>query len=156
MVGVENARWQDDDQLHITLRYIGEVDGRVAEDIALMLEGVAAPPPTIAVSGVGCFDKRGRTTALWAGVAPHPPLAHLHRKLDQALVRIGLAPERRAYLPHVTLARLNASSGSVATWLGDHGALAIAAFALDHFCLFESHLGSEGSHYEAVARYDFR
>ena len=153
MEGVIDARWQDDEQLHITLRFIGEVDGRVAEDVAAALGAVHAPVPEVRVSGVGSFGSRGRVNALWAGLAPHEPLAALHRKVDQALVRAGLEPERRAYLPHITLARLATREEAVAGWLADHAALASPPFALDHLILFESHLGRAGARYEAVARY---
>ena len=85
---------------------------------------------------------------------PHEALAALHRKVDQALVRVGLAPERRAYLPHITLARLNVPPETVrSSFLADQAALASPAFTLDHFLLFESHLGGEGASYEAIARY---
>ncbi len=85
--------------------------------------------------------------------ARHEPLAALHRKVDQALVRLRLEPERRAYLPHITLARLNAAAGTTDRFLADHAGLASEPFAFAHFLLFESTLGSEGAHYEAVERY---
>ena len=70
MDGVEAARWQDDDQLHVTLRYVGEVERPVAEDIATILRSVHAPALDLSLAGIGMFDRRGRPTALWAGVAP--------------------------------------------------------------------------------------
>ena len=156
MSGVAGARWQDDAQLHATLRFIGEVDHAVAEDIALALAAVVVPPLTLSLAGVGMFDSRGRPNALWAGLAPREPIAVLHRKIDHALVRLGLAPERRAYLPHVTLARMKAAPGSVETWLKEYTGLSSAPFTLDHFLLFESRLGRAGASYEAIARYPLR
>ncbi|MDJ0277978.1 RNA 2',3'-cyclic phosphodiesterase [Sphingomonas sp. 2R-10] len=153
MDGVEGARWQDDDQLHVTLRYIGEVERPVAEDIALALQSIHAPAIDLALSGVGRFDTGRRGRALWAGVAPHDAVAALHRKVDHALVRIGLPPEGRAYLPHVTLARLNAASGPTEEFLRIHAALTLPPMRVDHFTLFESHLGRDGAWYEPVARY---
>ena len=93
---------------------------------------------------------------MWAGVAPREPLAALHRKVDQAGVRAGLEPERRAFLPHVTLARLPrslAGDPAVTRWLADHAALASEPFTLDHLVLYESHLGRDGATYDAVARW---
>lgn len=156
MGGIAGARWQDDDQLHITLRYIGEVDGAVAEDVAVALDGLRAAPLTLAIRGVGRFDQRDGRHAVWAGIAPHGGVAALHRKVDQALVRIGLTPERRAYLPHVTLARLNRRSGSADAFLARHATLATEAFACEHMLLYESRLGSDGAAYEAVARFPLR
>ena len=154
--GVPHARWQDDEQLHLTVRYIGEVERPVAEDVALALGQVHAAAPVIALAGVGAFNKQGRVDALWAGVAPHDALAALHRKVDQALVRIGLAPERRAYLPHITLARLPRSAGvdpAIEQWRARHAALSSDPFTLDALILYESHLGRDGASYARVARY---
>ncbi len=156
--GVPHARWQDDDQLHLTVRYIGEVERPVAEDAALALGQVHAAAPVIALAGVGAFDKQGRVDALWAGVAPHDALAALHKKVDQALVRIGLEPERRAYLPHVTIARLPRSAGddpAIHQWRARHAALSSDAFAPDALILYESRLGRDGASYDPVARYLF-
>lgn len=153
MGGVEGARWQDDDQLHLTVRYIGEVDGRMAEDVALALGNVHAAPLDLRIAGCGSFDSRGRVNALWAGVAPREPLTALHRKVDHALVRIGLPPESRAYLPHITLARLPGSAGSVDGFLASHAALSGPVFRIEHLTLFESELGHGGASYAAIARY---
>ena len=153
MGGIPGARWQDDDQLHITLRFIGDVDERAAEDAALALAQVHWPPLEVALEGVGTFDSRGRVNAVWAGVRPKEGLAALHRKIDQALVRAGQPPERRAYLPHVTLARMNTPSEALANFVEAHAGLASPTFRLEHFYLFESHLGHESARYEAVQRY---
>jgi len=153
MGGVPGARWQDEHQLHLTLRFIGEVERPMAEDVALMLGSVHFPPIDVALAGVGQFDTRGRPNALWAGVRPHDALLHLHKKVDQAITRAGLASEARAYLPHITLARLGAGAGTTDRWLAEHAGLASAPFRFEHFTLFQSHLGSEGAVYEAVERY---
>lgn len=151
--GVPGARWQNDAQLHCTLRYIGEVERPLAEDIAAALGAIRHAPFQLAVAGVGAFEKGGRPNALWAGLRPHDPPAQLHRKIDQALVRLGLEPERRAYLPHITLARMNGAAGAEQEFLARHAGLASPPFTIDAFLLFESHLGREGSRYEAIARY---
>lgn len=159
MDGVPAARWQDDDQLHLTVRYVGEVDRRVAEDVAEALAGVKAPAPRVAIAGVGRFEHKGRTEALWAGLAPHDALAALHRKVDRALVVAGLSPERRAYLPHVTLARLPRGAGAeaeVAQWLARNAALASAPFTLPELILYESRLGRAGAGYTPVAEWPLR
>lgn len=154
--GVPGARWQDDDQLHLTLRFIGAVDRRLAEDVAAALAMVAATLPPIRLAGVGRFDGRRGGASLWAGVELREPLAALHRKVDRACVRAGLPPEGRAFLPHVTLARLSrgaAADPAATRWLCDHAALAGEAFAPSHLVLYESHLGGDGARYEAVARW---
>jgi RNA 2',3'-cyclic 3'-phosphodiesterase len=149
--GVDGARWQDDDQIHLTLRYIGDVDARTADDIAELLASTTARRFEIALSGVGSFEKRGRVDTLWAGVSPHAPLAALHHKIDHALVRLGLPPEGRAYRPHITIAR--GRMGSLEVFLFRHGGLTSASFTVDHFALYESIAGDEGSVYVEAARY---
>lgn len=153
MGGVAGARWQSDDQLHLTLRFIGEVDRWVAEEVALALSAVRHPPFHVALNGLGAFDRKGRSDALWVGVTPHGELAALHRKIDQALVRLGLPPEGRAYLPHITIARFGRSAGPVSGFAESHANVASAPFAVEHLILFESHVGHEGASYEAVERY---
>lgn len=154
MEGVRGARWQDDGQLHLTLRFIGEVDSRVAEDVAAALGAVRQRRFSVALDGVGQFGSRGRPNALWAGVRPHDALAHLHRKVDQALMRAGLEPERRAYLPHITLARFGRESGGLDAFLARHTGLSSDPFEVTDFALYESRLGHEGASYTIVERYD--
>jgi 2'-5' RNA ligase len=153
MGGVGGARWQSDEQLHLTLRFIGEVDRRVAEDVDAALRSVHQPPFEIALNGTGAFDRRGVPSALWAGVTPHEPLAALHRKIEQALVRAGIAPEGRAFLPHITLARLPRGAGPVEGFVRGQSGLSGTAFTVDAFGLFESRLAPGGAEYMLVERY---
>ena len=143
--------WQADEQLHITLRYIGEVERPLAEDIAAEIEGLRAAPLEMALAGVGWFD-HGPRGALFARVAPKEPMEALHEKVDRALVRIGLRPERRAFLPHITLARRRRSSEDPADWLALRAGLSSPAAECAHLTLYESYLGREGSTYEPILR----
>jgi 2'-5' RNA ligase len=153
MEGVAGARWQSEDQLHLTLRFIGEVDGRQADDIDTALQSVRHPRFDLALSGLGVFDRRGQPTALWAGVSPHGPLKALHKKVDQALGRAGVAPEHRAYHPHITLARFGRGGASLQPLLEGAGALSSAPFTVGEFRLYESHLTAAGATYTPVAHY---
>lgn len=153
MEGVEGARWQDDAQLHITLRFIGEVDRHQAGDIAAALARVEAPPLTLALNGVGAFDRRGRVDTLWAGVTPHQEIAALHRKADRACVAAGAVPDSRAYLPHITLARAGRGGALADAFLARHAGLSSPAFTVEEFGLYESILGREGAVYHLAERY---
>jgi RNA 2',3'-cyclic 3'-phosphodiesterase len=153
MGGVPGARWQDDGQLHLTLRFVGEVDVRTAEDIADALPAVRANALELRLDGVGTFDRRGVVDTLWAGVAPREPLEALHRKIDRALVGVGLPPEGRAYRPHVTLARFGRRGGDVSAFAERNAALTSALFAVSHFGLFESRIGHGGASYQEIATY---
>ncbi|MEC3911623.1 RNA 2',3'-cyclic phosphodiesterase [Sphingobium sp. CR2-8] len=153
MTGVDMARWQDDDQLHLTLRFIGQVDRHCANDIADALATIRFTPFDVHLSGVDAFHRKGVVDTLWAGVKPRDPLAALHRKIDRACVSVGLQPESRAYLPHITLARFGRSGGLIEPFLARHAALTDAPFRVDGFTLFESHLGHDGAIYHAVDHY---
>ena len=152
MGGVQNARWQDDAQLHATLRFIGEVDRHRAEDIAVALGSVRHQPFEVSLSGVGSFGKRGKG-ALWAGLAPQDDLKRLHNKVDQACLRAGIEPDNRAYHPHVTIARLGRSAGPVEPFIERWAGLSSTPFSVDSICLYESRLGSEGASYTVFERY---
>ena len=135
------------------MRFIGEVDRHVAGDILAALGGIRHPALEIAISGLGTFDRRGVPETVWAGVTPHEPLKALHNKIDSALARIGVPPEQRAYLPHITLARLKRSSGTVRDLIEQSGGLASAPFRVDRFGLFESRLTPEGAVYTEIESY---
>ena len=154
MGGISGARWQSDDQLHLTLRFIGEVDRHCAGDILAALGGIHHRRFDIALSGLGTFDRRGQLETVWAGVTPHEPLKVLHNKIDQAIARVGVEPEQRAYLPHITLARLKRSSGPVRNLLEQSGGLRSDPFTVDRFALYESKLTPEGAVYHVVETYE--
>ena len=153
MGGVSGARWQSDEQLHLTLRCIGEVDRHLGRDVHAALGGIHHVPFEIALNGIHAFDRRGEPVTLWAGVAPHEPLKLLHKKVDQACLRVGVEPDHRAYLPHITLARLGRGVGRVAGLVEQSGGLSSDPFLVDAFSLFESHLTPEGPIYTLVERY---
>ena len=153
MGGVSGARWQSEEQLHLTVRFIGEVDRHQASDVHAALGAVHLEPFEIALSGLGTFERRGRPEVIWAGAAPREPLAALHNKVDQALARAGIAPDGRAFHPHITLARLNRSAGPVAGLIEDRGGLASPPFEVDAFALYESRLTPQGATHTIVERY---
>ncbi|KQN00851.1 2'-5' RNA ligase [Sphingobium sp. Leaf26] len=153
MMGVEGARWQDDAQLHLTLRFIGEVDRHRANDIADALSAIRFSPFDIQLSGVGRFDRKGVVDTLWAGVQPRDPLERLHKKADRACISTGLPPESRAYLPHITLARFGRTGAFVDPFVARHAALTCPLFRVDGFTLYESRIGHGGASYHPVEEY---
>ena len=153
MEGVPRLRWEDDGQLHLTLRFVGEVERPLAEDLALALGSVRFEPFEVRIAGVGRFEQRGRG-ALWAGVEPRALLAALAAKVERVCVGVGLPAERRAFHPHITLARWGrGAAASLDPYLARHAALVSEPFSVDAFHLYQSHLGRDGAHYEAVADY---
>ena len=150
--GPRGWAWQAPEQLHLTLRFIGDIDRRRTEDIDAALAALRARPLDFRLNGVGWFD-HGSRGALFARAEPRDALAALHAKIDHALVRTGLAPEGRAYLPHITLARRRAGAADPAAWLEREAALASEAVTINRLALFESHLSRHGAQYEDVGRY---
>ncbi len=115
------ARWVARDNLHLTLRFIGAVDGAAAADIDDALARIAVPSFEITIAGDGQFDSRGRARALWAGVERSETLRALYGKIEQALKRAGQPPEGRRFSPHVTLARLrDVPLAKVAPFVASH------------------------------------
>lgn len=153
MSGIMGARWQHDDQLHITLRFVGEVDRHRTNDLIDALGNIRFSPFEVALGGIGCFDRKGQVHTLWAGVQPRDALAQLHQKVDRACVHTGLSPDNRSYFPHVTLARFGRTAGPMETFVALHAAFASAPFTVDAFALYESHLGQVGSTYHVIERY---
>ena len=153
MGGVSGARWQTDEQLHLTLRFIGELHRHQARDIHAALGSIHHPRSDLTLSGIGSFDRRGEPVTLWAGVSPHEPLKALHKKVDQAVARLGVGPAHRAYVPHITLARIGRGAGSIQPLLEMSGGVSSPTFAVEHFALFESRLSPAGAVYSEVDRF---
>lgn len=151
--GVPGARWQTREQLHLTLRFIGEIDGRQSSAVHDALSTIDAPAFAVALHSVGEFGGK-RPSALWAGVRPNEALMHLQRKIETALQRIGLPRDRQRFTPHVTLARLRGTrQGHVMDFLTDHALYSSKPFAVGAFILYSSLLTSDGSIYRAEHAY---
>ncbi len=154
---VPGARWVNYDQLHLTLRFIGEIDRAGFEDVVQALGEVEADAFELALAGVGHYPPRGAPRVLWAGVRPNPVLSLLQSRVENALVRAGLAPEPRNFSAHVTLARLHhAPIERVQAFLTRHGLFAAPPFQVEAFHLYSSRLARDGSVYSIEASYPLR
>jgi 2'-5' RNA ligase len=152
--GIPGANWVPGENMHITLRFLGEVSNADAADIDGALLGVRAPAFDLSIEGVGHFGSLRQTRALWAGVARNPALAHLRDKVESAVVRAGQPSQSRKFVPHVTLARFKGETGHhLANFLAEHNLLKIGPIRIDRFTLFQSHLKRDGSLYEPLADY---
>ena len=148
-----DMRWQNEDQLHLTLRFIGNVERPLADDLAFALSQIRAPALNLRIAGVGRFEQRSNGT-LWAGVVPKAPVAMLAAKIERLCQEAGLEPERRAFHPHITLARWKGRlTREVQDFLERRGDLGSDPFEVTHILLFESRLSRHGAHYEEVASY---
>lgn len=147
------ARWVDAGNLHLTLRFIGEVDEGVAADIDEALVRLKAKPFALQLAGAGVFG-HGKPHTLWVGVEREPALAHLRDKIEHALTRAGLPPEPRKFSPHVTLARLhNPAVPDLQAFLAANASFRATPLKVDRFSLIASFPTKAGSVYEDQADY---
>lgn len=138
---VPGARWAEPDDMHLTLRFIGDVDGLGFEDVAGALASVRAASFEMVLRGVGHFPPRGEPRTLWAGVERSEPLTLLHDRIESALTRAGIEPERRKFHPHITLARLRGSPArAVGSFLARHALFHTLPIPVEEFHLVSSKL----------------
>jgi 2'-5' RNA ligase len=153
--GIPGARWITPDRMHVTLRFIGEVEEPVFEDIRLGLSGIDGQALTLSVRGIGTFgDKKPR--AIYAGVERTEPLVRLKQKIDAALMKIGIkAEDERKFTPHITLARISAQAhhARIGVFLETHGLFSAEPFDVEEFHLISSVLSGEGSIYTIEETY---
>ena len=150
--GVAGAKWVDPGNFHLTLRFIGETDEAVAADIDDALARLRARRFTLQLVGTGVFGDRPRS--LWVGVERNPELVALRDKIEQALIRTGLAPEPRKFAPHVTLARLhNPPLDKLSGFLAANAQFRADPLPVEGFSLIASFQTKAGSVYEDQAEY---
>ena len=153
--GLPGAKWVPPANYHLTLRFIGETPAHRAEEVDLALSGLRAEGFSLSLAGLGTFAKSGRPTAIWVGVERNPKLDRLQNKIETALQRIGLEPERRRFAPHVSLARLDGiSEQKLAAYVQAHNLFRAEPMPVEHFTLFSSRLGKEQAVYVAEVEYD--
>jgi len=151
--GIPGARWVAPRNLHLTLRFIGEVEDGIAEDIHLALATIASPGFALTLETLGTFGHR-RPHTLWLGVAREAALERLQGKVEAAAVRAGCLPEPRKFTPHVTLARLNGeATARIPDFIAGNSPFRAGPMKVAHFTLFRSHLSHNGADYEALAEY---
>ena len=152
--GLPGVRWVAPENLHLTLRFIGEMPNWRAEELDQALANIRAPGFHIQLQGVGAFEKAGRVSSLFVGVERNPALDHLQSKIETALHRAGMERERRRFTPHITLARLgDAPAAKVAAWVQAHNLFRSEPVPVEYFTLFSSHRGKEQAAYEPEVEY---
>ena len=136
--GIPGARWIDVENYHLTLRFIGDVDGHLADEIAQGLDRVYRPSFDLQLSGVDAFGSR-KPHAIYAAARPSPQLTALQAEIDRICTRAGAPSDQRKFVPHVTLARLrNADDGEVARYLSGRGNFSALPFRVSRFVLMSS------------------
>lgn len=145
--GLRGARWIDPENYHITLRFIGDIDDRAADEVVDALDRIRREPVEICLDGLGSFGN-GKPHAVWAGVHLTAALAELQAEQERIFQRLHLPAERRKYVPHVTLARCKTSSNEdVAKWLCERGSFQAPPFVAGRFVLFSAKASVGGGPY---------
>lgn len=172
--GLDGARWVRPEQMHLTMRFLGDVPADAVHTVVSAMATVTASSFELAIHGVGVFPGGRRPPrVLWAGVRPHEPLGALKSAIDGALDPIlGGDPETRsaggddsgdrpcgrasgrAFAPHLTVARFKEPPvrGELQAYLAAHAALGSASWVADHVVLFQSHLGAAGARHVPLVR----
>jgi 2'-5' RNA ligase len=152
--GIPAARWTDEDDFHLTLRFIGEVDEGTGRDVLDALGQVRGERFALTLSGIDQFGKGEKARVLWIGVDKNPVLVQLRDRIESTLVRLGLEPEGRKFTPHVTLARLNgAPADSLGAFVQSHQLARLGPIEVESFALFSSWSRGEGPIYEIEAEF---
>jgi 2'-5' RNA ligase len=145
--GLPGARWIDVENYHITLRFIGDVDGRTADEIVERLDRIDRPEFQIRLDGIGAFGSK-KPHSVWAGVTPTPDMFALQGEIERICQRIGLPPDPRKFTPHVTLARLKSSRvDDVVHYLSGRGNFQTSLFTASRFVLLSSRESVGGGPY---------
>ena len=142
------------EQLHLTLRFIGETDGGMLPAIEQSLAEIACAPFTIRLKGVGHFPPRGKPRVLWAGIEPAAEVTGLRNMVEKRLAAAGIEGDRRKFMPHITLARLNNSPlNRVSQFLAGNSLFATPPFVVREFRLYHSSLSAKGAVHTVLASF---
>lgn len=154
--GLPGARWIDAENYHITLRFIGDIDDAMAHDVAQTLAAIRRPSFSVALDQLTSFGG-DKPRAVVVRARADAALIELQAEQERLLRRIGVPPEPRKFLPHVTLARLRGvSSSAVAAYLGTRGYFPPLRFEATRFVLYSSRDSVGGGPYIVEAEYPLR
>tara|TARA_Y100001960_G_C14730511_1_gene857266 strand:- start:570 stop:1112 length:543 start_codon:yes stop_codon:yes gene_type:complete len=153
--GIPGARWVKADSMHVTLRFIGEIDNSTAIDLDTTLGDISGQAFNMSLSATGYFSRKSKVRALWAGVEAGDALKRLQFKVERAVQHAGLKPEGRKFKPHVTLARFtgNTREADLANYLEHTFTFSTEIFLVEAFTLFESQIEQNSAHYVALKDY---
>ena len=152
--GLPDARWVDPENYHITLRFIGDVDRQMAEEVTEALDRLSHSLRfSVRLTHLGAFGG-DKPRALFAGVEPNDDLLRLQSAQERVLQRLGLPAEGRKFVPHVTLARLRGGSPmEVARFIAESGRFEPLSFPVGRFVLFSSRDSVGGGPYVVEQAY---
>ncbi len=143
---LQGVKWVGPEQLHLTLRFIGDVDQALCNSIGENLSGIMAPPFLLTLRGVGYFPPKRDPRILWVGSDKSDALHNLRNLVEKALLLSGLEPEGRSFSPHITIARLKGMPNSeLSSFLHGNALFAVPPFQVNEFILYSSILTPQGA-----------
>ena len=154
--GLSGARWIEPADYHITLRFVGDIDDRTADELVHALDRVERTEFQVRLAGIDVFGA-DKPHSVYARVEPTPELKELQADLERLCQRLGLKPGPRKFTPHVTLARLRRSNpAEVAGWLALRGGFTAQPFLVEQFTLFSARESVGGGPYLVEVAYPLR
>jgi 2'-5' RNA ligase len=154
---IPGARAVPLEQLHLTLKFIGDVESGMLQDIKEALTEITTPPFSICLKSVGHFPPRGTPRVLWVGVDPVNEAIILRNRIEKVLFDVGIPRETRKFSPHVTLARLKDSPlQRVARFLAGNSLFESPPFTVHEFLLYSSTISRRGAIHTVQACYPLK
>ena len=150
-IAIPGAKWVPEEQLHLTLAFLGDTDTAVIPCVTQSLATIHASSFTLRYAGTGCFPDRRRPRVLWVGLEPQPLLYDLVEEIHASVAACGIPWEPRPFSPHVTLARLkSAATQEFNAFLTQTHITSFFPVDVHEFILFESRLTSHGAFHTIV------
>jgi 2'-5' RNA ligase len=154
---LSGLRWLPEEQFHLTLSFLGNVDAPAEDQLREALQKVRVPSFFLPIYGVGVFDVRGQPSVVWAGVGKgHPHLFLLHRRIQDAVLQAGLEPDLKPFHPHVTIGRAKGvSRQALQPFMRRHAEAEFGLFEVRGFALYSSVLSPAGAIHHLEMCQDF-
>jgi 2'-5' RNA ligase len=158
LVGIDprlpGLRWLPPEQIHLTLSFLGEVEGAAQERLGEALASVTVPPFFLPLVGMGMFQAGGRPSVVWIGVGQgHPHLFALHHHVQDAVLKAGIEPDLKPFHPHVTIARAKGiSKEALRPFIRKHAEDEHGLIHVKEFVVFSSVLSAGGAEHTEELR----
>ncbi len=152
---ISGAKWVPFEQVHLTLRFIGEVEEKIFQEIKNTLSSIQAEPFETALQGMGTFPDSRHPRVLWVGLEAPPQLYALQNQVEATLRALGIEPEARPFSPHITLARLKFPDVRQITNFLDHNKdFKSESWLVKEFHLYSSQLTPKGAIHKVEETYE--
>jgi 2'-5' RNA ligase len=145
---IDGVRWQNHNQFHITLKFLGETDPGRVPHLMQSLDNIDLPVFSITLSGFGYFPEGKQPRVLWTAIKRNESLVKLHKAVEEVCTGLGFETENRPFKPHITIARVDGTpKRDVMSFIDQYKKFSIPGVTVDEFVLYESKLHREGAKY---------